>query len=285
MATTLSAADSPALSGEALLRRIGDDLDCGIFPVVHNGGRVGLGAAVANTSPGHGAQNERRRREEGSRLEPPAPRQRAWGRQGSSPASATTQVVRNGGLTEDEETDLDGASVSYPNMRVRLAPTGIVLSGALCPIRGISRCASLAVYLPLVRETRVRAWAWWTDGVWIGPRHTNYGDGSICAFEPSDATWNRGRPVVQLIDIYAVWIARHMYLERFGRWPGNQVLHTVHERLSESHPDEWCGCGSTKSYSQCCYETDRGRSLELIRQEFVGRYGNNSVRRPVVPVF
>ena len=285
MVATLSVADSPALDGEALLRRIGEDLDCGIFPVVHNGGRVGLGAAVTNLSPGHGAQNERRRKEEGSRLEPPAPRQRAWGRQGSPPASATTQVVRNGGLTRDEETDLDGASVAYPNVRVRLVPTGIVLSGILCPIRSVPLGASLTVYLPLDREIRVRAWAWWTDGVWIGPRHTNYGDGSICAFEPSDATWERGHAVVQLIDLYAVWIARHMYLDRFGRWPGNQVLHTAHERLTESGPDELCGCGSRKNYSQCCFEADKVRSLESIRQEFVRRYGRNPLRRPMIPIF
>ena len=92
---------------------------------------------------------------------------------------------------------------------------------------------------------------------WIGPRHTNYPDGSICAYEPSDGTWSFGNPLVELFDLYSVWALRHLHLRTFGRWPGPQAVHRPYERLLELNPEEHCGCGSqARTYAECCRPED-----------------------------
>jgi hypothetical protein len=107
----------------------------------------------------------------------------------------------------------------------------------------------------------VRSWAFWRDPLahpeWIGPRHTNFPDGSICAFEPKDGTWCFGDPLVQLLDLCTLWALRHLYLQEFGRWPGYQSIHFPGERLLELRGDEHCGCSnSEKLYANCCMPTD-----------------------------
>jgi hypothetical protein len=61
---------------------------------------------------------------------------------------------------------------------------------------------------------------------------------------------------VELLDLQIVWIARHLYLRRFGRWPGRQVLHTAFERLRE----------------ECCLASDR-RAPQGGLREFLRRFG------------
>jgi hypothetical protein len=59
----------------------------------------------------------------------------------------------------------------------------------------------------------VKSWAFYSSAVgvfWIGPRHTNFPDGSICAFEPRDGTWCFGDSLVELLDLYTVWAIRHI---------------------------------------------------------------------------
>lgn len=278
--------ESSRLEGAALLRRMGEDLDRGIFPDVYRGGHVELGAAALISPPGNGVRNERgtegiegtkRDRSEGARQGP-----RPWSGPGSSETRTTAPVVRKSGLTSDEEMDLQGMRSAYPDMRVRLVPSGIFVTGVVRPIRGLSAGATLHVFIPLDRALRVQGWAWWDTGVWIGPRHTNYPNGSICAFEPADGTWTRGQTIIRLLDLYVVWVARHLHLQLFGRWPGDQVLHTTHERLHENGLEEFCGCGSGEQYKRCCYQLDVRRSPADVRQEFSKRYPKPD-RRPVLP--
>jgi hypothetical protein len=133
----------------------------------------------------------------------------------------------------------------------------LVESGVL---PGLRQHALFLVGLSYTRAT-VRSWAFWVDQFslpsWIGPRHTNYPDGSICAFELSDDTWFFGDPLVELLDLYTVWSLRHLHLQTFGRWPGRQAVHRPYERLIEIHSDELCGCGSeTAKYAECCQPRD-----------------------------
>ena len=107
-----------------------------------------------------------------------------------------------------------------------------------------------------------RAWGFWSNLEWIGPRHTNFPDGSICAFDPMDGTWQVGDPIVELLDIYTLWAVRQLHLRVYGRWPGAQSVPHVHERLEEFRDHELCGCafGAAKTYAECCKPRDLKRS-------------------------
>jgi hypothetical protein len=132
----------------------------------------------------------------------------------------------------------------------------------LVPSRLLSGLRQHALFLVGVSYggAAVRSWAFWRDPVvrlaWIGPRHTNYPDGSICAYEPSDDTWIYGDPLVELLDLYSVWAVRHLHLLSFARWPGAQAVHRPYERLLEINAEEHCGCGGPASYAECCRPAD-----------------------------
>jgi hypothetical protein len=124
----------------------------------------------------------------------------------------------------------------------------------------------------------VRSWAFWGDPIafpeWIGPRHTNFPDGSACAFEPQDGTWKFGDPLVQLLDLYTLWAVRHLYLTQFGRWPGYQSVHFPGERILELRADEHCGCANgAKLYGMCCMPLDRARNQIAERLSFFRQTG------------
>ena len=108
---------------------------------------------------------------------------------------------------------------------------------------------------------KVRAWGLWCAGrvgaTWIGPRHTNYVDGSICAFEKDAGTWSFGDSLVALFDLLSVWAIRQLFAESFGRWPGPQASSYPYERLLEFQDTEHCGCAKPKGrYGQCCKPRD-----------------------------
>lgn len=107
------------------------------------------------------------------------------------------------------------------------------------------------------RTRMPRAWAFWTDQSWIGPRHTNPPDGSICAFHLEDRTWVPGDSLATLFDLYSLWVAKQLHLKLIGWWPGEQVATGTIERIVEFQPDEWCGCALPKGkYRKCCLSSD-----------------------------
>jgi hypothetical protein len=127
--------------------------------------------------------------------------------------------------------------------------------------------ATFLVALPYRFGPGPCAWGFWTAAAetrWIGPRHTNFQDGSICAFSPDDRAWSEGGDLRALLDLYSVWTLRHLHLEVFGRWPGKQYALLgadprvqAYYRWIECKDDELCGCGSeTRRYSQCCKPSD-----------------------------
>lgn len=125
----------------------------------------------------------------------------------------------------------------------------------------------------------VRSWAFWADPLsqpgWIGPRHTNFPDGSICAYEPSDGTWGFGEPLVDLLDLYSVWAVRHLHDLTFGRWPGPQAVYHPYERLLEISPEEYCGCGRDRRYADCCQALDLARNRIADAVDFLFWSGGN----------
>lgn len=204
--------------GRELLRQIGKELDDDRYPVVHEGGQVEPGPGRL-PSPRPGREDERKEvtqdagQEAGQGPERSAARPRSGAADGGAaagegPPGSPAQVLRTSGLRPDVVGDLEGAVGAYPQMRIRLAPPLARLSAWIWPIRGLHEEALLLTAYPLDRSTTPRSWAWWDTGVWIGPRHTNYPDGSICAYEPPDGTWGPGRPLVELLDFQVVWIVR-----------------------------------------------------------------------------
>lgn len=147
-----------------------------------------------------------------------------------------------------------------------------------------------AVFLIGVSYLRaaVRSWAFWGDPLatpsWIGPRHTNFPDGSICAFDPADRTWTFGEPIVELLDLYTVWAVRHLHLRVLGRWPGPQAVHMPYERILELNTDELCGCGNSKRrYGECCRGKDLARNRIKDAVEFFF-WSGGVLRSPPAPV-
>ncbi len=196
-------------------------------------------------------------------------RERAAGGPGSTGRSspggprspgATPSVFGKLGLTGDEASILEGVARAYPQVHVRTTPDLIWLIFLIMPIEGLEDSALLVSACPRHYVSNLISWAWWWPLLtWIGPRHTNYSlPGSICSFEPDDQTWEPGESLVTLLDLQVVWIVRHMFMRRFGRWPGRQVLHNSWERLTEQRPGELCGgCRSGRRYEECCEPADR----------------------------
>lgn len=106
-----------------------------------------------------------------------------------------------------------------------------------------------------------RGWAFWDYGCMglqpIGPRHTNYGDASICAFDERDGTWSYGDSLVLLLDLYSVWAVRQLFVREYGNWPGPQGSFSPFERLREYGDNERCGCDTPAgAYVDCCKSSD-----------------------------
>lgn len=194
-----------------------------------------------------------------------------------------------GGAPPHVRAEFAGVREEYPQLRARHDGEVVWLTGAVEPVPNFRERFTLVVAVPVDRTLPVRAWAWWSCGVAVGPRHV-YHDGSICAFEPEDAAkrfgdWRRGTSLVRLLDFISVWLTRHVYLREFGRWPGHQMLHTILERQLWNRPDEFCGCGASRPYAACHASADHAAGeveiareigvavddLARIRRELVGR--------------
>lgn len=119
-----------------------------------------------------------------------------------------------------------------------------------------------------LHQEEPKAWGFWSNGSWIGPRHTNFGDASICCLHVPDRTWTTDDPLVSLLDLYTLWAVRHLYMATFGRWPGRQVATLRFQRLTEILDHELCGCGSAIHYVDCCKEEDLKRSMLSASIEF-----------------
>jgi hypothetical protein len=147
-------------------------------------------------------------------------------------------------------------------------------------VAGLSREATFLIGLPFLRGLDPKAWGFWREmggHRWIGPRHTNFDEGSICAFAPQDNVWCGGGELTTLVDVYSVWALRHLHLEVFGRWPGKQYALTGGDpraqafyRLRECQDSELCGCGSaTATYARCCKPRDESYDFAESAKAFL----------------
>ncbi len=195
----------------------------------------------------------------------PWPRAAGWQRAaGRSWPSRQAAPVVSPAFQKQYEEELGAVRQAYPRTQLWHQGDGVWLLSKSAVLDGLRQHAIFLTGISFA-WSMVRSWAYWSAPlalpVWIGPRHTNFFDGSICAFEPTDGTWGFGDSLVELLDLYTVWALRHLHLQIFGRWPGYQAVHYPVERLLELREDEYCGCGMTgKMYGECCKAKDAAKS-------------------------
>lgn len=267
------------------LHKIGQQLDRNITLFVKNGGIV-----VPNTIPvsllnlGVEVKNEKQRTKRSET--------RTWPRpiRGQRPASRSWKTcqpasVVSAAIKSTYEQEVDELKRIYPNSKVWLEEEGMWLLTESAVLPEHLRKAIFFTGISFRYPFRVRSWGFWKGGLrgeptWIGPRHTNFPDGSVCAFEPTDRTWLIGNPLVKLLDLYTVWALRHLHLEIFGRWPGHQAVFLPCERIMELREDEFCGCGMfDKLYGECCQEKDLARDRVADAVDFC-LYTGGEPRKP-----
>jgi hypothetical protein len=253
---------------------LGSQLDQGIFPEVLDGGLlIAPSGSVVSYHPGAESNHVRTGPfPASSGTPPPASTQGA-----SNPARASSEAapVERTGVRTLYENEIEAVQVAYPGTRIWRDEEGMWLLSESAVVAGLERAAT---FLTAVcwSESAVRAWGYWRDTIvsvrWIGPRHTNYPDGSVCAFDPLDGTWRFGDPIVALLDLYTVWAFRHLHLEILHRWPGAQSVFHPYERRIEFDPSEICGCGSGRTYGECCAPKDDARPIVPDAVSFMSHF-------------
>lgn len=271
-----------------LLEEIGRQLNRNIFPTVKNSGIVSPSDSSVFPNPLGKETHHARQRQARSTTEP-------WqghiGGQGASGRTREFAGPRAAGQTAPLFDPVVSAVYpdplalvvsAYPAAQVWMQEGGFWMYTESALLPELGRTVSFLSGVSTEKHF-VKSWAFYSSAVgvsWIGPRHTNFPDGSICAFEPRDGTWRFGDSLVELLDLYTVWGVRHLHLEVFGSWPGPQAVAQPYERMLELADDEHCGCGvSDKRYVDCCKDADlrRNRIFEAIK---FGNFSHWAIRQP-----
>jgi hypothetical protein len=255
---------------------------------VHNNGVVRPGRALPSLEVAVENQHER----QGQRRSPAGPRQGTTRRKGTSSrrgqTGSPTRVVSE--LRSVYEAQLKDVGQAYPTLRTFPQDRGMWLRANSAVLPGLDRDATFLVAVPFVPGVLPRGWAFWNfpdERRWIGPRHTNPGDGSICAFSQRDKAWLEGQSLTALLDLYSVWSLRHLFFEVFGWWPGKQysIEHPdlrvrAYYRRVQCQDCELCGCGSESlRYAECCKPGDY--SYNFIELASFARKAGGSLERRV----
>ncbi len=272
-----------------MLKEMGRQLDSDIYPIVKRG-EVLTPGEPPSIKPYPGEKEEKN--EKSGTRGPEAG-------QGEGTARGKGQAER-GGIPDPEpslvgpdlqvryEGELEAVQEAYPGARVWRQPEGFWLLTESSLLPGLHLKAVFLTGIPFSRTRIVQSWGFWA-GVslkhpsWIGPRHTNFPHGSICAFDPGDRVWRLGDPIVHLLALYTLWAFRHLHLQMVGRWPGKQVAHIPYERITEFKADEFCGCDQfDRLYRDCCRDKDLSRDLLLAYNSYLFQTGGT--RRPPASV-
>lgn len=271
-----------------ILAEIGRQLDRNIFPIVRNSGIVSPSDSSVFPNQLGKEKHHARKTQARSTTEPwqghiggqRAPG-RTWAFTGARPTGQTSSLIDPVYSTIYPD-PLASVTSAYPGVRVWMQEGGFWMYSESTLLSDLGRTAG---FLTCVSTDRgfVKSWAFFIGIVgvtWIGPRHTNFPDGSICAFEPKDGTWMFGDPLVELLDLYTVWALRHVYYDVFGSWPGPQAVALPYERILELKDEEHCGCGaSTLRYVDCCKVADSNLNQIAEAIKF-GIFSHWAIRRP-----
>ncbi len=227
---------------------------------------------------------------QGPRRPAARPRQGSAGRQGQADRSRASRArPRVRSLRAAYEEQLGELEEAYPTLREFPDDDGVWLLVHSALIEGLNADATFLVALPFRKGVGPRAWAFWNTPAgfrWMGDRHTNFFDGSICAFSPTeDDAWSEGGSLATLIDLYSVWAMRHLHNEVIGRWPGKHyALPHPYYRLAEVKPDELCTCGIPFArYGSCCRPNDLKHDVFKLKADFEARNGGRGIRDRAPP--
>lgn len=268
-----------------MLETIGRQLDSDIYPKVMPGGILALSDSASQNQPlsEKEVKHERPRqsRPEARSGARPSRRERQAGKCGAP--NPTTSIVEPD-LQVTYEEGLNAVREAYPGACVWHQPDGLWLLTESTILPGLQQRALFLTGIPFSPKRVVQSWGFWFGAplrypVWIGPRHTNFPHGSICAFHPADNVWRPGDPITHLLALYTLWAFRHLHLKEVGRWPGKQVAHIPYERIMEFKEDEFCGCNqSDRYYRDCCWEKDQRLDLMSAYQFYLRQTGGT--RKP-----
>lgn len=250
------------------------------------GGEVRPSCSPAPCDATMEVQNERQR----PRRPTTGSRKRSSRREGAPRGSRTTGPLTRlgrGQLRKAYQESLVQLELAYACPKIFYDDDGMWLLANSSVLEGLDGKATFLVGLPFASGAAPRAWAFWksSDGHrWIGPRHTNFMDGSICAFSTEDRVWTVGGSLVSLLDLYSVWVARQLHLTEFGRWPGRQYGPHPFYRLVEFRPGELCGCGASgRCYFDCCRPHDLRYDLAQLHASFRKEFGGELKDRAPPP--
>lgn len=265
------------------LRKIGQQLDAGMFPKVFNDGIIAPNDSIIVSATGGAEQKNGSRKQSrpaAGSWEGTARRERKAGRSRSSRNAAP---LVNPLLRREYRRQLDEIRAAYPRTKVWDYDEGMWLSVESAIIGGLDRRAAFVVAIPFFDHASPKAWGFWTRCAswdWIGPRHTNFPDGSICAFEPRDCTWSSGDKIMTLLDLYTLWALRHLHLELVGHWPGRQSVAHPYERLHELKDGELCGCDDGElRYGDCCKPSDLAEDHSILAADFLSNFSKFQSRK------
>lgn len=270
------------------LQQIGSNLNKDIVPRILDGGIV-IPSNTATPTPNwvpkeFDYERETQRRSSTGTWTRPSGRQRPSSGTGATCPTGTTVCTD---LKTFYETGMDAVEQAYPGARVWWQEQGLWLWTECSLLPEDSHKAVFLTAIPFARTHIVRAWGFWTGApfaspTWIGPRHTNFDDGSVCAFDPGDGSWLLGDSIVDLLDIYTRWAICQLHLKLLGKWPGRQVAHLLFERIVEIKSDELCGCGSAVPYGECHQRADKEHVTFAAALDYFTRARSTRTPPPVV---
>lgn len=160
----------------------------------------------------------------------------------------------------------------YPSAQLREVDHGLWLTTRIYPLGLAGPCYWLCLFLPDQAAISPKAFAFYRLSPVprpVGPRHTNFPDGSICAFTDDDDAWRPGDNPKILLNLYAEWLVCYLFFRLEKRWPGGQVGLDATYRQREFDSREWCDCGSGNRYGDCHYQSD-ATEVEQLKES--GRY-------------
>lgn len=258
------------------LQRIGEGMDARRPVRVKDRGIVILDPEAASTA----VQEKDDEQRQGAGRPAARSRQRPAGRQGPSGRSRTPGTQpRLRCLSATYQHQLEDVQRAYPGATLIPVEHGIWLSTRSQLIAGLGREAIFLIALPDNPDVEPRGWAFWDQGgeiEWIGDRHTNFFDGSVCAYSTTyDRAWSPGGDLRTLLDLYTVWALRHLHLAVIGRWAGRQYAlldpagrPMPYYRLVEFKDGELCSCDSDARYGNCCKPHDLAHNFMTAMRQF-----------------
>ena len=160
----------------------------------------------------------------------------------------------------------------YPTAHFHEVEHGLWIVATIFPLGRHGPCYWVCLFLPDHAAFSSKAFAFSVLGRHpkpVGPRHTNFPDGSICAFTDEDDAWRPGDNPKILLNLYAEWLICQLFLAIEHRWPGRQIGLDATYRQEEFGPREWCHCNSGERYGVCHYKED---AEEVARLKANGAY-------------